>query len=320
MQKSAKIYIAGHGGLIRGAIENLLRADGYSNILIRTRQELDLLRQSDAESFFKAERPQYVFLPSARAGGIKANISYPAQFIYENIAIQTNVIHSAYLFGVKKLMFFASACIYPRLCPQPMKEKQILTGYLEPTNEPYAIAKIAGIKMCQAYNRQYGTNFICPVVANVYGPNDDFDLQTSHVIPALISRFHEAKINNSKSVMIWGSGKPRREFIYVDDLAQACLLLMNNYEADGIINVGAGKDLSIRELATLVKNIVGFKGRIVFDKSKPDGMFRKLLDNSRIKKLGWKAETSLEEGIRKTYSWYKDVKNFKAQKGAKYRK
>lgn len=305
MKKNAKIYIAGHSGLIGRAIKNLLAAKGYRDIITRTRQELDLLRKSDVENFFRTEKPQYVILAAARVGGIQANISYPAQFLYENTAIQKNVIRSAHLSKVKKLMFFGCACIYPHKCLQPIKEEYLLTGHLEPTNKSFAVAKIAGIKMCQAYNRQQGTKFICPVPANVYGPGDNFNPDTSHVIPALIKKFHEARINNLPAVTIWGSGTPRREFIYVDDLAEVCLFLMDNYNGDGIINIGSGEDISIRDLAKMVKNITGFKGKIIFDKSKPDGMLRKILDSSKLTRLGWKAKISLEEGIKKTYAWYK---------------
>lgn len=304
MEKDAKIYIAGHQGLIGSAIYNKLKKGGYSHLLIKSHKELDLLKQLEVKNFFRNQRPQYVILAAAKVGGIHANISYPAEFIYENIVIQTNVIHASYLYKVKKLLFFGSACSYPRNCPQPMKEKYLLSGYLEPTNEFYAIAKITGMKMCEAYNRQYGTNFICVIPTNVYGPNDNFDPYDSHVIPSLLRKFHKAKINNLSSVEVWGSGNPRREFIYVDDVAEACIFLMNKYDSSEIINIGVGEDISIKELAYLIKRIVGYRGRIIFDKSKPDGVPQKLLDTSKLNSLGWKPKVSLREGIIKTYEWY----------------
>ena len=305
MEKDAKIYVAGHKGLVGSAIIHKLKSEGYINIATRTRRELDLTRQAEVEHFFDVERPQYVILAAAKVGGIDANISYPAEFIYENIAIQTHLIYCSYHHNVKKLLFFGTACSYPRQCPQPMKEEYLLSGYLEPTNEPYAVAKIAGIKMCQAYNRQYGTNFICAVPTNIYGPNDNFDLCGSHVISALIRKFHEAKAKGLASVEVWGSGRPCREFIYVDDLAEACLLLMLNYDDSEIVNVGVGEDVSIKELSLLIKKVVGYEGDIVFDTTKPDGVPKKLLDISKIRSLGWTAKTTLKDGIAKTYEWYK---------------
>lgn len=305
MKKIVKIYVAGHSGLVGAAVAQALKENGFKNIITKSHKELDLLRQPDVEDFFKQQRPDYVILAAGKVGGIKANTTYPAQFIYENIAVQTNVIHSAYLFGVKKLLFFGSACCYPRECPQPMKEEYLLTAPLEPTNEPYAVAKIAGIKMCQAYNRQYGTNFISLIPASVYGPRDNFSPTDSHVIAALIRKFHYAKRKKKPSVAIWGTGLPRREFIYVEDIARACLFLMDSRDKKEIINVGSGKDISVAELAAVIKKISGFKGKIAFDKSKPDGMLQKLLDSSKITYLGWEAKVSLEEGISRTYNWYK---------------
>jgi len=306
MQKEDKIYIAGHKGLIGSAIVNRLRRDGYNNLVLKTHQELDLIRQSEVEDFFKRERPQYVILSAGKVGGIKANISYPAQFIFENLAIQNNIIHSAYLYQVEKLLFFASACSYPRESPQPIKEEYLLSGYLEPTNESNAVAKIAGIKMCQAYNRQYGTNFICAVPTNVYGPQDNFDPEDSHVIPALISKFHIAKINKDASVRVWGTGNCRRQFIYVDDIADAAIFLMNNYDNSQILNLCTEYDVTIKELTDMVKEVVGYEGKVIFDISKPDGIPRKMLDASRMKGIGWQAKTPLKEGISRTYVWYKD--------------
>lgn len=312
MKKDTKIYIAGHRGLVGSALVDKLTEQGYTNLIARTHAELDLTRQTDVEDFFKQERPEYVFLAAAKVGGILANNTYPAEFIYSNVMVQSNVIHSAYLFGVKKLLFLGSSCIYPRNCPQPMKEEYLLSGYLEPTNEPYAVAKIAGIKMCQSYNRQYGTNYLSVMPTNLYGPNDNFDLQNAHALPALIRKFHEAKVTMQRDVMVWGTGSPQREFLYVDDLADACIFLMNNYDSSEIINIGVGKDISIRELAMLIQKIAGFEGDLVFDKSKPDGTPRKLLDLSKLSALGWKAKTSLEEGIKKTYEWFKDNYNPKS--------
>jgi GDP-L-fucose synthase len=304
MNKSSRIYVAGHGGLVGSSICRRLQAGGYRNLIGRRSRELDLTRQADVEAFLGQERPEYVFLAAAKVGGIMANNNYPAEFLYRNLMIQNNVIHSSYMNGVKKLLFLGSSCIYPKFAPQPMKEEHLLTGELEPTNEPYAVAKIAGIKMCQAYNRQYGTDFISVMPTNLYGPNDNFDLETSHVLPAMIRKFHEAKTTGRTSVEIWGTGTPRREFLYIEDLADACVHLMESYDDSGIINIGVGEDISIKDLALLVKKIVGYAGETVYDASKPDGTPRKLLDVSKLRSLGWKAQTSLEEGIRRTYEWY----------------
>jgi len=306
MEKSAKIYVAGHRGLVGSAIVRSLRSSGHENLIFRSSNELNLERQERVEAFFDQERPEYVFLAAAKVGGIWANSTYPAEFIYNNMAIEMNVVHASYIYDVKKLLFLGSSCIYPRHCPQPMKEEHLLSGHLEPTNEPYAVAKIAGIKMCQAYNRQYGTRFISLMPTNLYGPGDNFDLKTSHVLPALIRKCHEAKVNGDGSVEIWGTGTPRREFLYVDDLADACLFLMEHYEAGDIINVGVGKDQSIRELAELVAELVGFEGDLRFDPAQPDGTPLKLLDVSRLTAVGWQARTPLREGVKRTYQWYLD--------------
>jgi GDP-L-fucose synthase len=304
MEKDAKVYLAGHQGLVGGAILRQLQARGFANLVLRSLEELDLRRQEAVSQFFQQERPDYVFLAAARVGGIWANNTYPAEFIHDNLAIQTNVLHQAYLAGVKKLLFLGSSCIYPKLCPQPMKEEYLLEGKLEPTNEPYAVAKIAGIKMCQAYNRQYGTSFMAAMPTNLYGPGDNFDLKDSHVIPALIHKLHQAKMTGDQSVTLWGTGAPRREFLYVDDLADACLFLMEHYDSGEIINIGVGEDLTILELARLVAEVVGFTGRLVFDPAFPDGTPRKLLDVSRIDRMGWQAHTPLKEGLAKTYAWF----------------
>ncbi|MBW1981978.1 MAG: GDP-L-fucose synthase [Deltaproteobacteria bacterium] len=304
MEIDAKIYVAGHRGLVGSAIMRKLQELGYENLVYRTRQELDLLNKEDVEAFLAAERPHYVFLAAAKVGGILANATYPAEFIYQNLLIQTNVIHACYRYGVRKLLFLGSSCLYPKHCPQPMKEEHLLSGHLEPTNEPYAVAKIAGIKMCQSYNRQYGTNYIVAMPTNLYGPNDNFDLQTSHVLPALIRKFHEAKVSGKHEVVIWGSGMQRREFLYVDDLADGCVFLMNEYNDSEIINIGTGSDVSIRELAELIARIVGFRGSLFFDTSKPEGTPVKRLDVSRMTALGWRATIPLEEGIARTYRWY----------------
>ena len=304
MEKGARIFVAGHRGLVGSAIVRRLKRSGFVNLILRSYEELDLERQEGVEAFFRQERPQYVFLAAAKVGGIWANSTFPAEFIYNNLVIETNVVHTSYLYDVKKLLFLGSSCIYPKHCPQPMQEEYLLSGYLEPTNEPYAVAKIAGIKMCQAYNRQYGTCFISVMPTNLYGPGDNFDLKTSHVLPALIRKFHEAKVRANKWVEIWGTGEPRREFLYVDDLADACLFLMNNYNESDIINIGAGKDQSIRELADMVGDVVGFQGDLRFDPTQPDGTPLKLLDVSRLTSLGWQAQTPLKEGIRNTYQWY----------------
>jgi GDP-L-fucose synthase len=344
MKKTSKIYIAGHRGLVGSAFVRRLQSEGYTNIVIRTHAQLDLLRQDRVEAFLKKEKPEYVFLAAARVGGIWGNNTYPAQFIYENIAIQSNVIHASYQNEVKKLLFLGSSCIYPKHCPQPIKEEYLLSDYLESTNEPYAVAKIAGIKMCQAYNRQYKTGFISVMPNNLYGPNDNFDIETSHVLPALIRKFHLAKLaaagdwqaifkdeavrglipddiksaigidpstgkpldpsTNQPAVIIWGTGAPRREFLHVDDLADAGVFLMNHYDESDILNIGWGNDQTILELAQMVSDIVGFKGNIKWDSAKPDGTPQKLLDVSRLAKLGWQPKTALEDGIREVYRWY----------------
>jgi len=299
-----KIYIAGHKGLVGSAIDRFLRTQGYSNLVGRSHAELELADRKAVDLFFQEERPDYIFLAAAKVGGIYANNAYPADFIYSNLQVQNNIIDSAYRFGVKKLCFLGSSCIYPKLAPQPLKEEYLLSSPLEPTNEPYAIAKIAGIKMCQAYNRQYGTNFISVMPTNLYGPNDNFELQNSHVLAALVRKFSDAKKNGDKTVTVWGSGKPSREFLYIDDLAEACYFLMQNYNETEIINIGTGSDVTITELATMIAKQVGFEGTIEYDSSKPDGTPRKLLDVGRINKLGWKAKTSLEDGLKKTIRWY----------------
>ena len=304
MNEASRIYVAGHRGLVGSAICRRLQAEGFHNLFLRTSGQLDLTRQAEVEAFFKMEKPEYVFLAAAKVGGILANNTYPADFIYRNIMIEANIIHAAWQAGVTKLLFLGSSCIYPKYAPQPMKEDYLLTGELEPTNEPYAVAKIAGIKMCQAYERQFGAHFISVMPTNLYGPFDNFDLETSHVLPALIRKFHEAKTGHSPSVTIWGTGTPKREFLYIDDLAGACVFLMKNYDRPEIVNIGVGEDISISGLAALVKKIVGYEGEIVYDSSKPDGTPRKLLDVSRLHSLGWKAKTSLEQGIAKTYEWY----------------
>src|SRR3989344_537492 len=306
MEKNSKIYVAGHTGLVGSAIVRELERQGYENIVIKTREELDLTQQRRVENFFEKERPEYVFLAAAKVGGILANDKYSADFIRDNLAIETNVIDSAYKNDVKKMLFLGSSCVYPKNSPQPIKEEYLLTGELEVTNKAYAVAKIAGIIMCQSYNKQYGTNFISVMPTNLYGENDNFDLESSHVIPAMIRKFNDAKRNNAREVMLWGTGSPKREFLYVDDLANACVFLMNNYDSGDIINIGMGKDISILELAKMVKEIVGYEGSIVWDSSKPDGTPRKLLDISKIKSLGWSPKVSLADGIKKTYVWYKN--------------
>ena len=307
MDARSKIYIAGHRGMVGGAILRKLQESGFRSLITRTRQELDLLDQKNVEAFFDQAKPEYVFLAAAKVGGILANSTYPASFIYENLIIQANIIHQAYLKGVKKLLFLGSSCIYPKNAPQPMKEDYLLSGYLEPTNEPYAVAKIAGIKLCQAYNRQYGTNFISLMPTNLYGPGDNYDLKTSHVLPALIRKFHEAKISGEKTVNIWGSGKPRREFLYVDDIADASVFLMKKYNNSEIINIGTGRDISIGELADLLKEITGYEGQITYDSTKPDGTPRKLLDVSKLSSLGWEPKIDFRSGLEKTYQWYKNT-------------
>ena len=304
MDKRAKVFVAGHRGLVGGAIVRRLRAAGFDNLVLRTRDELDLGEAVAVREFFADERPEYVFLAAARVGGILANDSYPADFIRDNLLIQTNVIDAAYRGGARKLLFLGSSCIYPKHAPQPMPEDCLLTGPLEPTNEWYAVAKIAGIKMCQAYRRQYGFNAISLMPTNLYGPGDNFDLASSHVLPALIRKFHEAKVRGADAVTLWGSGTPRREFLHVDDLADACLFLMERYESERIVNVGVGEDISIAGLASLVQQVVGFEGRIDRDPDKPDGTPRKLLDISRLRALGWHPQIGLEDGIRQTYAWF----------------
>ena len=304
MEKDAKIYVAGHRGLVGSAIVRCLESQGYSNILTRTSSELDLTDQRAVVDFFAEEKPAYIFLAAARVGGILANDSYPADFIYDNLMIEANIIHASFQTNVKKLLFLGSTCIYPKLAPQPLKEEYLLTGPLEPTNEWYAVAKIAGIKLCQAYRIQHECDFISAMPTNLYGPGDNFDLQSSHVLPALIRKFNEAKESNAANVTMWGTGSPKREFCHVDDCANACVYLMNEYSDGGIVNIGVGEDVSILELGEMVKRIVGFEGEIIFDSSKPDGTPRKLVDVSRITSLGWKAKISLEEGIASTYDWY----------------
>jgi len=302
MQLDAKIYIAGHRGMVGSAILRNLEAKGYSNILTRTSQELDLLDQNLVFAFLQEEKPDYIFLAAAKVGGIHANNSYRADFIYQNLAIESNLIHGAHLAGVKRLCFLGSSCIYPRDCPQPIKEEYLLTGPLEQTNEPYAIAKIAGIKLCESYNQQYGHQFVSVMPTNLYGPNDNYDLANSHVLPALLRKAHEAKVRGDSDLVIWGTGTPKREFLYVDDMAAACVFLMENNINEGLFNVGTGVDVTIHELAETVMGVVGFKGGVVFDATKPDGTPRKLLDVSRLKEIGWQSEVSLKEGIALTYA------------------
>jgi GDP-L-fucose synthase len=302
MQPNDKIYIAGHRGMVGSAIWRRLETAGFTHLIGRTSAQLDLKEQGAVHAFFKAERPDYVFLAAAKVGGILANNIYRAEFLYDNLMIQSNTIDAAYRSGVKKLMFLGSSCIYPKLAPQPLKEEYLLTGLLEPTNEPYAIAKIAGIKLCDAYRSQYGCNFISVMPTNLYGPNDNYDLNSSHVLPALIRKFHEAKVNGDPSVTLWGSGKPRREFLHADDLADACLFLMQGYNEPGLVNIGTGEDLEIRELAQMIGRIAGYTGKIVHDLAKPDGTPRKLMDVTKLHQLGWKASIGLEEGLRRTYS------------------
>lgn len=304
MEKSSKIYVAGHRGLVGSAIIRNLKERGFTNIIERTHKELDLKRQEDVERFFEIEKPEYVFLAAAKVGGIHANNTYPAEFIYDNLMIESNIIHSSYKNKVKKLLFLGSSCIYPKFAEQPIKEEYLLTGKLEETNEAYAIAKITGIELCKFYRRQYGCDFISAMPTNLYGINDNFDLETSHVLPALIRKIHEAKIANKEEVVIWGTGKPLREFMYVDDLADALVHLMLNYSEEIHVNMGTGKDISIEELAEVVKEVIGYKGKIVNDLSKPDGTPRKLLDVSRLEATGWKYKVELKEGIEKTYKWY----------------
>lgn len=302
MQTTDKIYIAGHRGMVGSAIRRKLETAGFQNFITRTSSQLDLRDQQAVADFFAEERPDYVFLAAAKVGGILANNTYRAEFLYDNLMIQNNVIHEAYRTGVKKLLFLGSSCIYPKLAPQPLKEEYLLTGLLEPTNEPYAIAKIAGIKLCDAYRAQYGCNFISVMPTNLYGPNDNYDLQNSHVLPALLRRFHEAKSNEAPDITIWGTGTPLREFLHADDMADACVFLMENYNEEGVINIGVGEDISIRDLALLIKDITGYKGELKFDSSKPDGTPRKLMDVSKLSAAGWKASIPLREGITRVYA------------------
>jgi GDP-L-fucose synthase len=304
MNKESKIYVAGHRGMVGSAIVRKLKELGYTNLILKTRKELDLTNQFQVNQFFNLERPEYVFLAAAKVGGIRANNEFRADFIYENLIIQSNVIKASHNTGVKKLLFLGSSCIYPKLCPQPIKEEYLLTGLLEPTNDAYAIAKISGIKMCQDFNKQYETNYISVMPTNLYGPNDNYDLNNSHVLPALIRKFHDAKVEGKEKVEIWGTGTPKREFLYVDDLADACHYLMTNYNGSEIVNIGTGEDITIKDLANLVKEVVGFEGDIYFNTEMPDGTPRKLLDVNRIKGLGWTYKTSLKEGIQKTYADY----------------
>ncbi len=308
MEQNAKIYVAGHRGLVGSALVRKLREQGFANLVLRTSKELDLRRQADVEAFFAQERPAYVFLAAARVGGILANSTYRADFIYDNMMIAANVINAAHRFGATKLLNLGSSCIYPKFAPQPMKEEYLLTGLLEPTNEPYAVAKIAAIKLCRYYNEQYGSNFISVMPTNLYGPNDNFDLEKSHVVPALIRKFHEAKASRQESVELWGTGEPFREFLYVDDMADACIFLMRKYgyaDIGEFVNIGTGQDIRIRDLAAMIREIVGFAGDVRHDRTKPDGTPRKLLDVTRISSLGWKPKTELSEGIRRTYAWYR---------------
>lgn len=305
MNQESRIYVAGHNGLVGSALVRELKAKGYNNLLVRTRKELDLSMADQVNAFFASEKPEYVFLAAAKVGGILDNSTYPAEFIRENLSIELNVIDSAYRHGSRKLLFLGSSCIYPKFAPQPIKEDSLLTGPLESTNEPYAIAKIAGIKLCQAYRVQYGADFISAMPTNLYGPGDSFDLKRSHVLPALVRKFHEAKKFNEPNAIVWGSGTPKREFLYVEDLADACVHLMNEYSEHESINVGTGQDISISEVAEIIREIVGYDGEIVYDDTKPDGTPRKLLDVSKLDKLGWKPRVSLQEGIKQTYDWFR---------------
>lgn len=304
MNKTDKIYVAGHRGLVGSAIVRALENAGYTNLLFRTHSELDLTQQQQTNDFFAQERPDYVFLAAAKVGGIHANNTYRGEFIYENLMVQANVIESARRHGVKRLLFLGSSCIYPRNCPQPMREEHLLSGLLEQTNEPYAIAKIAGIKLCEAYNAQYNTDFASVMPTNLYGPNDNFDLETSHVLPALLRKIHEAKIAKCAHVTLWGTGTPKREFLHVDDMASACLFLMNKSGYKEIVNIGSGEEVSIKELAEVICEIVGFEGEIIYDSTKPNGTPRKLLDTNRLNKLGWTAQIQLKEGLQQTYQWF----------------
>lgn len=304
MEKNSKIYVAGHGGMVGSAIVRQLKKMGFTNIIGRTRKQLDLMNQSETAVFFEEEKPEYVFMAAARVGGIQANNEYMADFLMENLMIQNNVITMSHRYGVKKLLFLASACIYPKDCIQPMQEEALLTGALEPTNEGYALAKIAGLKACSYYNKQYGADYITAMPANAYGPNDNFDEKQSHVIPALIKRFHQAKEEGAHKVVMWGTGRPMREFLYVDDLADACIFLMENYEGEGFLNIGSGEEITMRELAEVIKRVVGYKGEIQYDLTKPDGMLRRVLNSEKIHKLGWKHRVDMEEGLRREYEWF----------------
>ncbi|MFC5411405.1 GDP-L-fucose synthase family protein [Larkinella bovis] len=301
MEKNAKIYVAGHRGMVGSAIVRKLQAEGFENLLVRTSSELDLRNQAAVEDFFATEKPEYVFLAAAKVGGIVANNTYRADFLYDNLLIEANIIHQSYRTGVKKLLFLGSSCIYPKLAPQPLKEEYLLSGFLEQTNEPYAIAKITGIKLCESYRRQYGCNFISAMPTNLYGPNDNYDLQNSHVLPALIRKFHEAKVNNQPAVEVWGTGSPRREFLHADDLADACFFLMEHYDDELFVNIGTGVDETIRELVDQVQQVVGYEGEVHWNTDKPDGTPRKLMDVSRLHALGWKHTTSLKDGLELTY-------------------
>ena len=309
MNKDSKIYVAGHRGLVGSAIVRNLEAKGYTNIVYRTHKELDLTNQADVQAFFKEEQPEYVILAAAKVGGIHANNTYPADFIYDNLMIQNNVIKAAHDYKVKKLLFLGSTCIYPKMAPQPIREEYLLTGALEETNEAYAVAKIAGLEMCKFFKRQYGDNFISCMPTNLYGPNDNFDLKSSHVLPALIRKFHEAKVNGSDTVEVWGTGTPLREFIYVDDMADACVFLMENYDGEQHVNIGTGEEVSIRQLAETVKEVVGFEGELVFNTDMPDGTPRKLTTVDKLHGLGWKHKVSLNEGIKLAYTWF--LENYK---------
>jgi GDP-L-fucose synthase len=314
--KDGRIYVAGHRGLVGSAIIRRLEAEGFTTILTASREQLDLRDQAAVNYWFRANRPEFVFLVAGTVGGILANSTRPAEFIYDNLMIHATVVHAAHLYGVKKLLYLGSSCIYPRECPQPMREEHLLSGYLEPTNEPYAVAKIAGIKLCQAYRRQYGCNFISAMPTNLYGPGDNFDLQSSHVLPALMRKFHDAKIEGRKEVVVWGTGSPRREFLHVDDLANACLFIMRHWEDEIHINVGTGEDLTIRELSELVREIAYPEALLTFDTSKPDGMLRKLLDVSRLHALGWRHRIALREGITSTYGWFLENRDRVASRAA----
>lgn len=312
MQKNSKVFIAGHRGMVGSAILRELKKQGYSNFVLKTSKELDLTSQEQVNNFFEKEKPEYVFLAAAKVGGIQANNTYRAEFIYSNLCIQTNVIHASHVHEVKKLLFLGSSCIYPKLAPQPIKEEYLLTSALEQTNEPYAVAKIAGLKMCQAYRDQYGCNFVAVMPTNLYGPNDNYDLENSHVLPALLRKFHEAKVNQKKEVAVWGTGNAMREFMYVDDMARACILIMNKYDEREIINIGTGEDITIKELAKIIQKVVGFQGKVVFDISKPDGTPRKLLDVRKLMLIGFSSENDLMSGIINTYDDFKKnhVKSF----------